>query len=53
VLDPKHTYKYCNAHGAAQLFDTTANKSVIDVVKRLKRPFTTFFRENIFKKILK
>ena len=52
-LDPKHAYKYCNVHGAAQLFDMTANKSVIDVVKRLKRPLTTFFRENVFKKILK
>lgn len=52
-LDPKHAYKYCNAHGSAQLFDVTTNKSVIEAVEKLKRPFITLFKKNIFKKIFK
>lgn len=52
-LNPKHAYKYINAHGAAQLFDVTAQKNVVTAVKKLKKPITTLVRTNILDKIFK
>ena len=49
-LVPDHAYKYVNAHGAAQLYDTTAGQNVIQAVIHLKKPLTTLINANILKK---
>ncbi len=51
-LNPEHIYEYSNAHGTAQLYDITADKNVIQGVKKLSRPITTLVK-NIFERIVK
>ena len=43
-IDPTHSYKYINGHGAAQIFDKTTQEAVIGVTAKVSRPITKFVK---------